>query len=109
MYKIIFSIVVLASLGTKIYINSNHLEILVLFTFLNTGLLISAVEQHAETKNSVQCTLCLSVASLLDRALESGKTEQELVDLLDQACNLFPSTLKPQVRHELKIRFIMTQ
>ncbi len=62
------------------------------------GLVIAASQ---EPKSSVQCSLCLSDATLLDRALESGKSEQELVELLDQACNLFPSSLKVQVSHIL--------
>lgn len=43
------------------------------------------------------CSVCVYVAELVDQALNDGKTEGEIVGIVDKACDLFPSELKDQV------------
>lgn len=54
-------------------------------------------EESNNVKNgSIECSLCMYVAGLVDAKLMDNKTEEQIVDELKLACNLFPTTLKDQ-------------
>ena len=55
-------------------------------------------QEHVSAKNgTLECTLCLYVAELVDSLLKQNKTDQEIVAELKQVCNIFPSSLNDQV------------
>jgi saposin len=54
-------------------------------------------EETSNVKNgSIECSLCVYVAGLVDAKLMDNKTEEQIVEELKLACNLFPTTLKDQ-------------
>ena len=46
--------------------------------------------------NTIECSLCIYAAELIDKALEQNKTEEQIVTELLLVCNLFPGDLKNQ-------------
>jgi hypothetical protein len=53
--------------------------------------------------NTLQCSLCIYVAEMVDAALTQNKTEEQIVAELLLVCNLFPTNLKDQVKTTEKI------
>lgn len=54
--------------------------------------------QNVEAKNNtVECSLCIYVAELVDSLLNQNKTEDQITKELELVCNLFPTQLKDQV------------
>jgi saposin len=47
--------------------------------------------------NTIECSLCVYVAEMIDAALAQNKTEEQIVGELLLVCNLFPGDLKSQV------------
>ncbi len=54
-------------------------------------------ETPSAGNRTIQCSLCIYAAEIIDKALETNKTEEEIVNELRQVCNLFPGDLKNQV------------
>jgi hypothetical protein len=52
--------------------------------------------QPVEKNNTIECSLCLYVAELVDSMLKQNKTEEEITKELELVCNLFPTQLKDQ-------------
>jgi len=46
--------------------------------------------------DSLQCTLCIYAAQIVDSLLKQNKTQQQVINELKLVCNLFPSDLKDQ-------------
>lgn len=52
---------------------------------------------------TLQCSLCLYVAELVDTQLKQNKTEEQITREVELVCNLFPSDLRQQVNHQIHI------
>ena len=59
---------------------------------------LAYVSLFSGTGDSVQCELCEMGAKYLKTMLDSNITQQELEDLLDRLCDIFPDTVTAQVR-----------
>lgn len=55
--------------------------------------------QHTNvaSNQTLQCSLCLYVAELVDDLLKQNKTEAEITHEIELVCNLFPGDLRPEV------------
>lgn len=52
---------------------------------------------------SMQCSLCIYIAELVNDKLKTNKTEEQIVSELKLVCNFFPNNLKDQVKLFFKI------
>lgn len=54
-------------------------------------------DEKVEAKNgSIECSLCIYAANIIETKLKDNKTEQEIVKELELVCNLFPASLRDQ-------------
>ena len=54
-------------------------------------------EKKLTSKNdSLQCTLCIYAAQIVDSLLKQNKTQQQVINELKLVCNFFPTELKDQ-------------
>lgn len=53
---------------------------------------------EAGAKNqTIECSLCIYVAELVDTQLKQNKTEAQITHEIELVCNLFPANLRDQV------------
>ena len=52
--------------------------------------------EKVDGKQTIQCSLCIYVAELVDKSLDQNKTEEQIVSEVLKVCHLFPSDLKDQ-------------
>lgn len=57
-------------------------------------LMTGAENGHNQT---IQCSLCIYVAELVDTQLKQNKTDEQITKEIELVCNLFPSDLRDQV------------
>ena len=56
------------------------------------------VLEAAKEGGSIECSLCLVVAEVIEKALASNATDQQIVADVEQVCNVLPGSLKDEVR-----------
>jgi len=55
------------------------------------------IDNESKVANgTLECTLCLYVAQIVDSMLKQNKTEEEIVKELEKICTYFPTSLKNQ-------------